>query len=85
MYSLFLVFRLPSTVTNSESFSFNATFDKLHNLMALPNLLKNDSGKFLYSSLVNYQLAQSSDVLVSKFSKMLKSIRLLFRFVNKKC
>jgi hypothetical protein len=74
IYSLFLVLRLPSTVTNYESFSFRATDDRLQSLIALPNLLKNESGKFLYSSLVNSQLLQSSVVFTWKSYKMLRSI-----------
>lgn len=83
MYSLFLVFMLPSTVTNSESFSLNATVERLHSLMALPNLLKKERGKSLYSSLVNYQLAQSLVVWIWKSSRMLRSIVCGFDLVCK--
>ena len=74
MKSLFFVFKLPYTTINSASSLFNATFDKLHSLIAFPNLLKNDKGKFLYSSFANYQLLQLSLVFTWKSYSILKSI-----------
>jgi hypothetical protein len=49
MYYLFFVLVLPSTTTKSASSLFGAIVDKSQNLIALPNLLKNERGKSLYS------------------------------------